>query len=108
MIKLYEVYSKGLRMLIPAKNRFEAYVRFCKENKDRIKEMAQLITCVDDGDEYPIATAPLLYILGIIDRETAIINVRYVTGCSYEEAEKLLDKSVKRIMRNLKKYGVIS
>jgi len=105
-VNLYEVYSKGLRMLVPARNRFEAYVKFCRENRERVGEMAQLITCVDGGEEYGIATAPLLYILGIIDRETAVENIRYVTGCSYREGEELLDKSVKGIVRNLKKYGV--
>jgi len=98
---LYTVSSGSLNKKILAKNRFQAVKEFVRSLKrEDLGKLGQVITVVDSkGEEYPCATAPLLYVAKKIDANTAIENIMLATGLSRDEAILVLHDLALEISR---------
>ena len=95
--KLYKLTTKDEKILIKAKSRKEAFAKFFKDilkGKIPLRNIGQIVTLHDGEDEYPFRTVPTLYLLGIINKEIAILNISMILECSKIEAENMLESCI--------------
>jgi len=88
-------YRRGIYP-VKARNRKEAYAKFffaVQNGEINFRDLGHIIVLKDGKDEYPFRTVPSLWLLGIIDQDTAIANIRLAVGCSEHEAFELLIKT---------------
>jgi len=98
----YVLRTKSLIMTVEASNRFEAFKAFflrLKKKPSLITDIGLIVTLKDeDGKEYFMRTVPLLFGIGLIDCETALLSLekkgisltlRKLTHLAMEDAERL-------------------
>jgi len=88
-------YRRGI-YTVKARNRKEAYAKFffaVQNGEINFRDLGHIIVLKDGKNEYPFRTVPSLWLLGIIDQDTAIANIRLAVGCSEHEAFELLLKT---------------
>jgi len=91
----YVIEFKGGKIRIPAKNRDTAFAKFFKnvvDSKISLEDIGAIVILHDGKKEYPFRTAPLLWQMKVIDKKTAIANIRACTGVTKKEAEEMLYK----------------
>ena len=105
MEKAHFVKSKDFKMVVMAKDRFDAWRKFflhVKNHPELLGKIGMLVSVVDeDGEEYCMRTIPALCGLNVIDFETAIINLMQI-GFTYTEAKHVLPKLIQTDLQNLK------
>jgi hypothetical protein len=97
--KLYIIESKTSKFICLARNKKEAYAKFFLKvlnGEIPLEEIGLLITLYEGKHEYGLRTVPILYLLGVIDLETAIYNIQKPLGISREEALQLLKMAVEQ------------
>jgi len=102
-VKEYLIRSKEVRFLTVARDRMRAFRNFflhLKKNPHLLEKIGVIAVTTEDGKIYLMRTIPTIYALGLIDRETALLNLRRV-GFSILEADALLDWMVEEDIRNL-------
>lgn len=98
MNKIFEVRSKDINFVIEAENRFQAFKIFFEKvrSNNLLDKIGHIAVTKDDGKKYPIRTVPALYLLGYIDKDTAIENLKLCVGVDDKEATKLLKDCCKQ------------
>lgn len=99
---IYKVVTKDDSVVIEAKNRDHAFARYFADianGKIPLSKVGQLVTLYDGEEQYPFRTIPLLWLLGVIDKKHAILNISNLLKCSRREAEELLLKTAKEDSR---------
>jgi len=100
-MKAYRISTKDDKTIITANSRKEAIARYFLQiadgevSLDRIGNLVT-ITDPDNGEEYPFRTVPSLWLLGVLDRETAELNIRVLLGVGEEESRDLLLMTAKQ------------
>ena len=93
MLNLYVIEYRNGKIGVMAKNRDEAFAKFFKSIKDGkfpIEDIGQIIILYDGKTQYPFRTAPLLWKMGVIDLETAVVNIMRCTNTSKAQAKLIL------------------
>jgi len=98
----YVLRTKSLNMTIEALNRFEAFKAFflrLREKPSLLTDIGLIVALKDeDGEKYYIRTVPLLFGLGLIDGETALLSLerggisltlQELTNLAIQDAETL-------------------
>lgn len=99
MAKQFLIHTKGVVYPVKASTRKEAYAKFfldIKQGKIPLKDVGQIIILKDGKDEYPFRTCPSLWLLGIIDTDTAILNIRRTIGGDDINALEMLAKTARQ------------
>lgn len=89
----FRLVSKDINIMIVANTRKEAFAKFFKKLKAKeigIEEIGNLVMLHDKDEEYPFRTVPSLFLLGLMDEETAIANIAEVVGSNPTQAGKML------------------
>jgi len=98
-MNLYKIQTKDIKVLIKAKSRGEAFGKFFKDIVDGklpLSKIGNIVILNDGKEDYPFRVIPSLFILGFMDEETAIANIKNCIGNIDEvEAGRILYKSVK-------------
>ena len=99
MAKQFLIHTTGVVYPVKASTRKEAYAKFfldIKQGKIPLKDVGQIIILKDGKDEYPFRTCPSLWLLGIIDTDTAILNIRRTIGGDDIAALEMLVKTARQ------------
>ena len=101
---IYKIKTKSDTAIIEAKDRREAFAKYFADiatGKIPLDRLGQIIILYDGKNEYPMRVAPILWLLGVLDKKTAIENIKLVTGCCDREAERILLKCAEKDSRLL-------
>lgn len=77
-MKLFPISMKHKSYLVQAEDRQEAYKKMFKDivtGKISISDVSLIMTCVDNGEDYPMRLIPSLYARDLIDYESAIATL---------------------------------
>lgn len=95
-MKLFKIHTKDDVAIVEAKTRQIAFAKYFKEvveNKIPIEKLGNILMLKDNGEEYPIRTLPILWLMGVVDDEQAIQTlIEIEVATSRTEARKLLKK----------------
>ena len=99
-MKLFKIHTKNDIAIVEAETRQQAYAKYFKEvveGKIPIEKLGNLLMLEDDGEEYPIRTIPILWLMGVVDDEQAIQTlIALGVATSRNDARKLLAKCAKQ------------
>lgn len=85
-------YKNGI-YYTKARSKREAFAKFflaVQNGKIKLDDVGQIIILKYGKYECPFRTVPSLWLLKVIDQETALINIQLTVGCSKKEALELL------------------
>jgi len=91
--------SKDIDIIIVAKNRKHAFAKFFKKLKDKeigLDQIGHLVMLHDEEEEYPFRTMPSLFLLGLVDEETAIANLIECVGVNETQGGEMLYKAAEK------------
>jgi hypothetical protein len=94
----YLVKSKDYKINVIAETRDDAFALFFKsiiDDKVSLLKLGHLAMIEEDGEEYGLRTAPILVILGYLDRDLAIDGISNLLGISILDAEEVLKQCIK-------------
>ncbi len=97
-MKSYKITTKNLTMVIEASSRLEAtrkwFQKIKKEvwqGKSTLEKLGHIAMVHEKGKEdIPFRIAPAIYVMGLIDKDTAIEAIRNVLDCNEQEAISFL------------------
>jgi len=97
----YCIETKGGPYCFDADNRFEALRKFflgIKEGSVQLSDVGLVVTITEQGEEYPFRTLPVLYFMGIFDKEKAMKLAKKVSRKIKEaDLEKLAMSDAKTL-----------
>lgn len=90
--KMFVVQAKSGKFLISARNKDEAFIKFFEmlyNGKVGLEEIGQVIILYDGKKKYALRTVPTLWLLGLLDTESAIESLKRII--KNESEGKLFD-----------------
>lgn len=102
---LFKIRTKNDTVLVSAQSREEAIGKYFREIIDKkvsLKDVGSVFIVEDAGQEYPVRTAPLLWKLGVITEEEAVLNIQKVLNIEENEAKIILVQCAEQDSRFLK------
>lgn len=95
MPKLFLIETKGDRALIEASSTDEALAEYFAdvvEGKVPLERIGNIVVLRDGRDEYPMRTVPLLWKIGLLNKEEAVSSLANMLEVTKSEAEELLER----------------
>jgi len=100
-LKPYRITTKDDEAIITASSRKEALARYFLQVADGevgLDRLGNLVMVKDPdyGEQYPFRTVPALWLLGVLDRETAELNLQVLLGVGEKESRDILLTAAKQ------------
>ena len=108
-MKEYVLTTKGKEYPVVASSREEAFGKFflsVKNGDIPISDLAHIVTLHSEEGEYPIATVPVVFLLGKLRFEDAVHNISSLLDVSLEAARNTLMytlENVRWVIREVEK-----
>ena len=86
-----------IKSIVKAETQYEAFKKFITGLKsDDLKKLAILMVAKDYKREYVITTPTLLYLAGLIDADTCIVNIANACNCGIVDAVEIFAVKLKQ------------
>jgi hypothetical protein len=104
-MNLFKIHTRNDVVMVSAQSREGAIGKYFRELVDKkvaLEDVGGVFIVEDAGQEYPVRTAPLLWKLGAITKEAAVLSIQKLLNLSEKEAKTILVQCAEQDSRFLK------